>query len=159
MEGVKCTAHFKVFADSQKESLLQAFRDEAIDVATTSALLGTVKDLPLSNDDTQALVCGVAEAASRPRAPVPLRYNQGQDFRGFVQFFLAEEWDALLDDETSAEVKLVRVLQKVVSLGCAVASEKTKRVMTALWMMVSEGFNKAVQRSAAQKHGRLRLRS
>ena len=88
LEGVKCTAHFKVFADSQKESLLQTFRDEAIDVATASVLLDAVKALTLSKGDIQALVCGVGEAASRPRAPVPLPYNQGQDFRGFVQFFL-----------------------------------------------------------------------
>ena len=49
LEGVQATAHFKVFADAQKENLLQLFRDEAIDVGTASALLDAVKELPMSN--------------------------------------------------------------------------------------------------------------
>ena len=106
----------------------------------------------MSKGDIQALVCGVGEAASRPSAPVAMPYNKGQDFRRFVDFFTVEEWHALDDAMVPAEVKLARIIQKVAGLGCSVASEKTKTMMTAMWMIAKEGFDASVAHGAQQKN-------
>ena len=50
-----------------------------------------------------------------------------------------------------AEVKLARIITKVAGLGCSVASERTKTMMTAMWMIAKEGFEAAVQHGAQQK--------
>ena len=77
--------------------------------------------------------------AKKVALKAPRRYMQ--DYTKIIQFISQREYDAIAEHNQNPVKVLEIIYELMITLGCVNPSENTSRLLTALWLLCSEGYN------------------
>ena len=88
-------------------------------------------------EHSELILSKLAESDSRHAKKARRRRDQ-QDFEFMASYFTSEMWDTMLNEEVSADAKLLCIITHTIRMGLRLPTEPTHKLMCSLWTLISE---------------------
>ena len=129
------SSSFDAISRIQCDATIDAITKAAISCDTRAELMTICIGIPWADGDKHRLLTALKNSGTQ--LIMPTKRNT-QDFTAFINYLTDSVWDRLLSDVDPSSVKLQLIIQVCMNVGVRCPSEKTTRMITSLWLLVTE---------------------
>jgi hypothetical protein len=146
MHGADC---FGDVVKSQSASVQMALQCVEVSLEDGQKIIDVLRDMKWPPEVLQSLLRQVGEKIGQTSSGAKTKL---QSFEAISGYFTAQQWTVLLCQETDKARKLDLIVGHAVALGLRNPSEPCYQSLAALYLLVSEGHDKAYSMQGAYKH-------
>lgn len=148
VHGLPCA---DVVLQAQEKHVRELLAAQRIPMADASKVLQRIRAMPWSPQVCEELTLEVGKACSRVDTSVAGKIVL-QDYLEIFGYYTRSEWEKFRSDDYTSDEKLTVLTSRPLALGLKYASEGTTARLSALWLMVTDGPDRALALSPLNKH-------